>query len=127
MRIFGTLCFARHNLITKDKFASRSKKRVFLGYPFSKKGWKVYDLETQEIFISQDMKFYEHKYPFEEATSNSEREMDGETGWNQTNIFDEFGPCDPSVETIEPAGTGAQEGPRSLGPTDSPGSRQLGE
>ena len=127
MRIFGTLCFARHSPRAKDKFASRSKRCVFLGYPFGKKGWKVYDLETQEIFVSREVKFCEDKYPFEEATPHSDREMDGETGWKQTNIFDEFGPCDPPVETSEPVRTGVQEGPGQFNPTDSPGSRQPGE
>jgi len=38
IRVFYALCFARHNPRIKDKFASRSKKCVFLGYPFGKKG-----------------------------------------------------------------------------------------
>ncbi|XP_078171460.1 uncharacterized protein LOC144565545 [Carex rostrata] len=29
-----------------NKFESRSRKGVFVGYPFGKKGWRVYDLET---------------------------------------------------------------------------------
>ena len=57
IRVFGTLCFVRCNPRVKDKFASRSKRSIFLGYPFGKKGWRVYDLETQEIFISWDVMF----------------------------------------------------------------------
>ena len=34
IRVFGSLCFARNNPRVKDKFASRSRKCVFLGYPF---------------------------------------------------------------------------------------------
>jgi len=75
----------------KDKFALRSKMCVFLGYPFGKKGWKVYDLETQEIFVSGDVKFCEDEYPFEEASTSSEGLMDQETGWKQHNMFDDFG------------------------------------
>jgi len=33
LRIFETLCFAQNNAKGKDKFASRSRKCVFLGYP----------------------------------------------------------------------------------------------
>lgn len=47
-----------------DKFASRSKKSVFLGYPFGKKGWRVYDLETRKISISRNVLFCEDKFPF---------------------------------------------------------------
>jgi len=34
------------------------------GYPYDKKGWKLFDLETKEIFISRDVEFVETKYPF---------------------------------------------------------------
>ena len=34
-----------------------------MGYPFGKKGWKVYDLESHEIFISRDVIFYEDIFP----------------------------------------------------------------
>ena len=76
IRVFGTLCFARCNPRVKDKFASRSKRCIFLGYPFGKKGWKVYDLKTQEIFVSRDVKFCEDTYPFEEALTKREGKRD---------------------------------------------------
>ncbi|KAL6321023.1 hypothetical protein AAG906_011999 [Vitis piasezkii] len=28
-----------------------------LGYPFGKKGWKLFDLDTKELFVSRDVKF----------------------------------------------------------------------
>ena len=62
IRIFGCLCFARHK--TNDKFASRSRKCVFVGYPFGKKGWKLYDLDTREFFVSRDVQFFEESFPF---------------------------------------------------------------
>jgi len=58
------LCFAHYKLKGKDKFASRSRKCLFVGYPRSQKGWKLYDLDTREFFVSQDVDFQEHIFPF---------------------------------------------------------------
>ncbi|CAH9096429.1 unnamed protein product [Cuscuta europaea] len=71
IRIFGCLCYA-HNQRTKgDKFASRSRKCIFLGHPFGKKGWRLFDLETSEIFISRDVKFFENIFPFFDSNARS--------------------------------------------------------
>ncbi|GAA0149435.1 transmembrane signal receptor [Lithospermum erythrorhizon] len=64
LRVFGSLCYV-HNLQAKsDKFSSRNRKCVFLGYPFGKKGWKVYNLDTKELFVSRDVQFAESVFPF---------------------------------------------------------------
>ncbi|KAK2982908.1 hypothetical protein RJ640_006322 [Escallonia rubra] len=34
------------------------------GYPPGKKGWRVYDLETNQVFFSRDVKFEETVFPF---------------------------------------------------------------
>ncbi|RVW88859.1 Retrovirus-related Pol polyprotein from transposon RE2 [Vitis vinifera] len=47
----------------KDKFASRSLKCIFVGYPFGKKGWRLYDLESGEYFVSRDVIFVEVEFP----------------------------------------------------------------
>ncbi|GAA0163207.1 hypothetical protein LIER_39554 [Lithospermum erythrorhizon] len=47
-----------------DKFSSRSRKCVFLGYPLGKKGWKLYDLDRCEFFVSRDVQFYEEEFSF---------------------------------------------------------------
>lgn len=67
LRVLGCLAYA-HNLNHKgDKFASRSRCCVFLGYPYGKKGWKLYDLESKKVFVSRDMVFQEDKFPFAES------------------------------------------------------------
>ena len=40
-----------------------------MGYPFGKKGWKVYDLEIGNIFVSGDVIFHEEIYPFAQIQS----------------------------------------------------------
>ena len=61
---FWVLVYAHHNQKKKDKFDSRTRQCIFVGYPFAKRGWKVYDLITNEIFISRDVLFHEDQFPF---------------------------------------------------------------
>lgn len=51
-----------------DKFASRSRKCVFVGYLFGQKGWKLFDLDTKEFFVSRDVIFFfEEVFPFQSS------------------------------------------------------------
>lgn len=71
IRVFGCLCYAHNQRSKGDKFESRSRKCVFLGYPFGKKGWQLFDIETKEYFVSRDVKFHEQVYPFGEIVDDS--------------------------------------------------------
>lgn len=64
LKVFGCLCFAANLPHPTDKFAPRAVKGVFVGYPFAKKGYKILDLNTYETFVSRDVHFYEHIFPF---------------------------------------------------------------
>lgn len=38
IRVFGCLCYANNRPRVKDKFDSRSRRCIFVGYPFGKTG-----------------------------------------------------------------------------------------
>jgi len=74
LRVLGCLCYIHYRDKSKDKFAPRSRRCVFSGYPFGKKGWKVMDLASRDVFVSQNVLFEEHIFPFKttrEETSAS--------------------------------------------------------
>ncbi|OIS98696.1 hypothetical protein A4A49_51951 [Nicotiana attenuata] len=50
----------------------------FQGYPYGKKGWKVYNLEKKEYLVSQDVDFYETEFLFSSSTHNTRRDENKE-------------------------------------------------
>ncbi|WVY98728.1 hypothetical protein V8G54_030879 [Vigna mungo] len=71
LRVFGSLCYAQNQDRKGDKFDSKSRKCVFVGYPYGQKGWKLFDLEKKVFFVSRDVKFVKTEFPFEEASITS--------------------------------------------------------
>lgn len=74
LMVFGCLCFFKTNRPTK-KFKPRAIKGVILGYSTQSKGYKVLDLENNDIHITRDVTFYETIFPFKNKTKESEEDI----------------------------------------------------
>jgi len=77
LRTFGCLCYAHNKGRQGDKFAPKGKQCIFIGYPYGKKGWKVFDLETKESYVSRDIHFIENVFPFSQPHIE-----DKDNAWN---------------------------------------------
>ena len=55
--MFGSLWYAHNQDSKGDKFVSCSWRCVFMGYPYGKKGWRVYDLELGVFLTFRDVVF----------------------------------------------------------------------
>ncbi|CAM8969964.1 unnamed protein product [Rhodiola kirilowii] len=63
----GCLCYGAAIRRGIDKFDARGRRSVLLGYPSGQKGYRLYDLQTKEIYHSRDVVFHEDQFPFEDT------------------------------------------------------------
>jgi Integrase core domain/GAG-pre-integrase domain len=70
-RVLGCLCFPLTRPYNKHKLELRAQPCIFIGYVISHKGYRCLQLSSNRIFISRNIQFNEHSYPFKEISTIS--------------------------------------------------------
>lgn len=63
MRTLGCLCYATKPNFS-DKFTPKSTLTIVIGYSSTQKGYRLYDIDSSKFFVSRDVVFKEHVFPF---------------------------------------------------------------
>lgn len=107
IKVFGSLCYA-HNQETKgDKFSPRGRRCVFMGYPYGKKGLRLFDLEKQEFWVSRDVVFFEDQFPYVNLKRDEETATTTPVVWESitgADMYEEDGPQQPNTQINETLG-----------------------
>ena len=75
LRVFGYLCFSSTLSKRQDKFYPRAYKCVLIGYSTSQKAYKLLHLDSNTVFTSRDVVFYENVFPFEHSSTHTPMKM----------------------------------------------------
>jgi hypothetical protein len=69
LRVFDCVCWPNVHPYQKQKLSFRSKQCVFIGYSALHKGYKCLDPNSGRVYISRDVIFDEHVFPFDKLSS----------------------------------------------------------
>lgn len=86
LHVFGWLVYAGDYKKGGDKFGEQGRPCAFVGYPNGQKGYRVYDLQDKKIYTSQDVQFFECKFPFPNT---------------RMCVVDKHNPLDQHIEEVE--------------------------
>ncbi|KAL4311013.1 hypothetical protein GQ457_01G012580 [Hibiscus cannabinus] len=65
LKVFGCLAYASVLPKPKTKMDPKAVRCVFIGHPKNMKGYRLFSLDTKEVFVSRDVAFCEHSFPFQ--------------------------------------------------------------
>lgn len=122
LRVVGCVCYIHNQDHKGDKFVSRSKKCVFVGYPHGKKGWRVYDIEKGTFSVSRDVVFREDTFHYqlklgEDGISFLDSQEVFDLPAEEQSSVDKNGSTDAAISPIDPVLEQRPEGDGLIDPT----------
>lgn len=122
LKSFGCLCYATIPKVHRDKFAPRYMPCVFLGHPFAKKGYKLYNLHSKSSLVTTDVLFHEHNFPF----STSSFTFSTSYTFTSSSVSDDyFSDLTYSISQISTFAPPSPISPSSPSPVHSPSSSHV--
>ncbi|CAH9063661.1 unnamed protein product [Cuscuta epithymum] len=102
LRVFGCACFPNFIAKSSNKLSPRSICCVFIGYAPGYKGYRCLDPLTGRVYISRDVQFHEHNFPYPHLVRCPPTMSPLSTSWPITCIRSPQ-LSSPPVPTISPA------------------------
>ena len=109
LRNFGCTCYPCLRPYATSELDSRSDKFIFLGYNASHLGYRCLSLSSGKLYISRDVIFREHDYPFASSSpvnnspSSSPLRLLGSSPASTSPTYPDQSPLTSSDSTIQPS------------------------
>jgi len=71
LKVFGSLCYTSTLSANKSKFDPKTPKCVFIGFKRGTKGYILLNIQSREFFVSRDVVFDEHVFPYKKIGDTS--------------------------------------------------------
>jgi len=62
LKVFGSLCYTHIPDVKRSKLDEKAEKGILVGYSSKSKGYKVYGIDSNKIFLNRDVKVDEDAY-----------------------------------------------------------------